>query len=143
VVLPSLLDHMDLGEGFLDDALPFDHVEAASFRAVDLVAPEMISTLKQSSQARVTADAEFKELQADITRYAERKNRKTVSLNEATLRKERLEEKKDKKDEKLEELQNEPETDGPIFPEGFYNNELLHITADYLGLLKGLKTAKN
>ncbi len=31
VVLPSLLDHMDLGESSLDNALKFDHIEPADY----------------------------------------------------------------------------------------------------------------
>ena len=30
---------------------------------------------------------------------------------------------------------------GPIFPDNFYNNEVLHIAVDYVDLLKGTRTA--
>jgi carboxyl-terminal processing protease len=141
VVLPSLLDHMDLGESSLDNALAFDKIAPAKYQPLNYVAPDMLSSLKKSSAARVAADAKFKDVTADITRFEERKNRKTVSLNEEELRAEREAAKReDEIQKKIDE--EEPRHDGPIFRKDAYNDEVLRVCIDYLDLLKGVKTAK-
>ena len=141
VVLPSLFDHMELGESSLDNALPFDQIEAAPFRPLGMVSADIVSALQQASNRRVAADPEFQKLAEQITRYVARRDRSTVSLNEEKLRAEREQEKKDQGEEKDKDA--EEETDPPVFPEGHYNDEILHITLDYLTALRGQKTAAN
>ncbi|MDQ3333361.1 MAG: hypothetical protein M3552_22400, partial [Planctomycetota bacterium] len=66
---------------------------------------------------------------------------KTISLNEETRR---AEQEEVKQQSEVEEKLAEEEAGGadkPIFPENFYNKEVLQITADYLEQLKGAKTA--
>jgi carboxyl-terminal processing protease len=142
VVLPSILDHMDLGEGFLDNALAFDRIQPAQHQKYNMVTPEIIAGLRQTSQARVKGDPKFQELQRSIDRYLVRKNRKSVSLNEAELRSERDAEKAEQEVEKQEQEHESGTKEGPIFPANEYNNEALHVTLDYIGLLAGAKTAK-
>ena len=139
VALPSLIDHMDLGESFLDNALAFDRIPEAPHAAVSMVTPSLVVQLKDRSAARVTASKDFEDLQVQIAKFIERKKRKFVSLNEEKLRQERADEKKSEK--KIDELE-EPSTDGPIFPKEFYNNELLAITLDYIAAIRGSNTAK-
>lgn len=140
IVLPSLFDHMDLGESSLDNALPFDQIKAAAYQPLGMVKPEIVSTLRQNSAKRVAADPEFKKLSEQIARYVARKERPTITLNEEKLRAERELDKKDK--EKEDEADQEDE-DKPIFPQEHYNDEVLHITVDYLNELRGRKTAAN
>ncbi|MCA9114658.1 MAG: carboxy terminal-processing peptidase, partial [Planctomycetaceae bacterium] len=140
IVLPSLFDHMDLGESSLDNALPFDQIKAAAYQPLGMVKPEIVSTLRQNSAKRVAADPEFKKLSEQIARYVARKERPTITLNEEKLRAERELDKKDK--EKEDEADQEAE-DKPIFPQEHYNDEVLHITVDYLNELRGRKTAAN
>jgi hypothetical protein len=68
-----------------------------------------------------------------------RKKRKSISLNEDELKQERLEE-----EEKTKKEADEPNEKGkgPIFPDQFYNDELLAITLDYVSALSGALTAK-
>ena len=139
VVLPSLLDHMDLGESSLDNALAFDQIPAAPYTPLRMSDKNMIAQLRESSRKRIAGDDEFKDTQKDIQKYLDRKNRKSITLNEAKLREERDADKTD--DEKEDELP-EADPDGPIFPEGHYNDEILTITADYNKLLKELRTAR-
>lgn len=147
VVLPDKLDHMDLGEQFLDNALKFDHIAPTEHNAVGLVTPQIVSALQQSSQQRIAANPEFQKLEKEIHSLMERKNRKTISLNLETRRKELQEVKPTKtgavETKKPEEEPGEESTaEGPIFPDNAYNNEILAVAADYVGLVKGLKTAK-
>ncbi|MAG92653.1 MAG: tail-specific protease [Planctomycetaceae bacterium] len=146
VVLPSLLDHFDLGESFLENALAFDQVAEAKHAAVNMTNANIRTSLRKNSQKRVASDADFQKLQEDVERFEVRKKRKSISLNEAVLRKEREEDKKKKKEEEEKKKDEEKLTapgKGPVFPEGFYNNELLEITLDYVNSWRALKnTAK-
>lgn len=142
VVLPSIIDHMDLGESFLDNALAFDRIQPAPHQMYDMVTPEIVAELRQASQTRVKADPKFQELQKSIDRYLARKNRKSVSLNEAELRSERDAEKAEQQVEKEEQEHESGTKDGPLFPVNEYNNEALHVALDYFSLLSGAKTAR-
>jgi carboxyl-terminal processing protease len=139
VALPSLLDNMDLGESFLDNAMPFDHIKEQPHKHWPNVKPDMVSSIRENSRKRVLASADFQKTDKDIEKYLARKQRKTVSLNEEDLRKERVEEEQKTRD-KAETDDNFSEE--PVFPDNSYNNELLSITLDYLGQLREAKTAR-
>lgn len=140
VVLPSLFDHMDLGESFLDNALEFDEIDAADHEQYGLRSNAIIKGMAEASKLRVAKNAEFDKIRDRIARYLAKKNQKTVTLNEAQLKKEREQDKVESKDEKEDEPM--ADSDAPIFPVTAYNDELLHITRDYLQLLEQAKTAK-
>ncbi len=140
VVLPSLIDHMDLGESFLENALAFDHIAPAKFAAYGYNSPQVVAALKEASQKRVAADPKFQQVAKDIERYLARKNRKTVSLNEEAMKRERDDDKAAKEVEKEEE-ENETKSDKPIFAKTEYNNEVLQIALDYFSQFKAAKTA--
>ncbi|MDX1970416.1 MAG: carboxy terminal-processing peptidase [Planctomycetaceae bacterium] len=141
VVLPSLLDHMDLGESFLENALAFDRIEPARHVIYDMVSPGILTSLRDASRQRISKDPKFQEIQADIAKYLERKNRKTVSLNEQKLRAEREADKAaDEVAKQEEEAENKPEN-APVFPDTPYNKEVLSIAFDYLQALRQAKTA--
>ena len=140
VVLPSLIDHMDLGESFLENALAFDHIAPAKFAAYGYNTPQVVAALKEASQKRVAVDPKFQQVAKDIERYRARKNRKTVSLNEEAMKRERDDDKAAKEVEKEEE-ENETKSDKPVFAKTEYNNEVLQIALDYSSQLKAAKTA--
>lgn len=140
IVLPSLLDNMDLGESFLDNAMPFDRIAAVKHARFSQVSPEMVSSLRDLSRKRVAGNTDFQKAEKDIEKYLARKQRKSLSLNEEELRKERVEEEQKTRDKA--ETNNDEFTEGPIFPDNSYNNELLQITVDYLAQLREAKTAK-
>lgn len=140
IALPSLLDNMDLGESFLDNAMPFDHIDAVPHRRLQLVTPDLVSSIRENSRKRVGASSDFQKTDKDIEKYLARKQRKTISLNEDDLRKERVEEEQKTRDKA--ETSNDEFTEEPVFPDTSYNNEVLAITLDYLGVLHGAKTAK-
>jgi carboxyl-terminal processing protease len=141
VVIPSLIDNMDLGESFLDNALAFDHVPAARHAQLPFVNAQLVGTLRDNSQKRIAVEPKFQQTLKDIDRYLARKSRKSVSLNEDNLRAEREEDKAAKEVEKEEEEHETKSESAPVFAKTEYNNELLYITSDYTGLLKSQKTA--
>lgn len=140
VALPSLLDNMDLGESFLDNALPFDQISEVPHRRMAKVTPEMVSAIRENSRKRVASSKDFQKTEKDIDKYLARKQRKSVSLNEDDLRKERVEEEQKTRDkaETSDEFEEQP-----VFPDNSYNNEILSITVDYLGQVREAKTARN
>ena len=139
VVLPSLLDHMDLGEVSLDNVIPFDRVPAVEHKNYHACAPAVVSLLNVRSKDRVQASKEFADIKENIGKYLSRKKRKSISLNEDELKQERLEEEEKTKKEADDQAE---KGDGPIFPSEAYNNELLAITLDYVSALNGSLTAK-
>jgi carboxyl-terminal processing protease len=139
VVLPSLLDHMDLGESSLENALKFDRIEPADYQPWNRVNPELVSMLQRRSAARVATEADFQKLSKEMAVFDERKSRKQISLNLETRKKERIQDKLEEK--KADEITSEEQTDGPIFAAGYYNNEVLRIGIDYLQLVHSMATA--
>lgn len=139
LVLPSLLDHMEIGESSLDNALAFDQIAAAEHTSLAYVNADVISRLKKQSAKRIAANDEFKKIQEDIADYIERKNRKSIPLNAEKLRAERA------KDEKKDDDDDDADTDdgdGPVLPESAYNDEVLNIAVDYVEVLRGAVTAQ-
>jgi carboxyl-terminal processing protease len=137
VVLPNIWDHADLGESFLDNALPFDQIQAASYSAGRSISGDMVAQLQKSSEQRVAADGEFQKLQQSIQRLLDRKNRKTVTLQEEKARAERDADQEAKEENPLNPDDEKPKAkDGPIFPKNFYNDEVLNVTLDYVGAVQ-------
>jgi carboxyl-terminal processing protease len=141
VMLPSLLDHMDLGESSLDNALKFDHIEPAEYTPWRLVNPSIVSMLKDQSAKRVETNPEFQKINKEIATFLTRKNRKQISLNYETRKKERIQDKIEEK--KAEEVTADEQPEGPIFPVTAYNDEVLRIGIDYLQFVRGMATAVN
>ena len=140
IVLPSLIDKMDLGESSLDNALEFDRIPPASHASADMASEKLISLLRDRSDRRVNADAKFQEIKKDIERYMDRKNRKSISLNESVLKAERNQDRK----EQNETDKDDPSvrgSDAPIFEPDAYNDEVLQISLDYETLLRNPQAA--
>ena len=85
VELPSITNHLPVGEADLDHAIPFDRIDSAEFTSTDKVTDSMVKILRERSAERVAADEEFLELATDIARYEERKNEKTIKCRKKTL----------------------------------------------------------
>lgn len=141
VVLPSLGDYANEGEAALDNALKFSRVPPAQYTPVNLVNTKIVDTLRQASKRRVAADPDFRNRKKLIERYLRLKNRKTISLNEAVRRKELAEAKALEKASAHKNGSEEEKDKKEIFPASYYNDEVLRIGIDYVGLLKSLKTA--
>ncbi|MDA1230894.1 MAG: carboxy terminal-processing peptidase [Planctomycetota bacterium] len=143
VVLPSLLNVREIGEDSLDNALEFDRITRAQYSPFSAqVTDAIISQLQKDSEARLGTDKDFTQINRLIAKYLERKNDKTISLNESVLRAEEDELKQEKKeeDEAVEQANGGDKKD--IFPNEFYNKELVNISVDYLELLRSLQTAR-
>jgi carboxyl-terminal processing protease len=90
IKLPSLNDYMDMTESSLRNPLPYDEVEPAVYRRLDLVPPSRIKDLARLSAERLETSQEFKWVREDVERFRKQKEEKVVTLSE----KKRVEEKK-------------------------------------------------
>ncbi|MHC4876281.1 MAG: carboxy terminal-processing peptidase [Planctomycetota bacterium] len=142
IVLPSLLDHMEVGEASLDNALAFNRIEAADYDKLAYVNNDLLSRLQTRSRQRLADSEDFQKVETDIEKYLDRKNRKSITLNEAKLKAERDADRKADEEEKEEEDAESGDEEAPIFPESAYNDELLNIAIDYVEVLRGAATAQ-
>jgi carboxyl-terminal processing protease len=141
VVLPSLTAELEVGESDLDHALPFDRIDAASYRRVNFVDKGMIDRLNDQSKTRCASSPDFQKVDNRVTRYRDNKKKKTISLNEEKF----LAEVKSDKDEA--DLENEiekemNEQDKPVVKKDYYFNEAMAVTLDYLDAIKAAGAGK-
>jgi carboxyl-terminal processing protease len=80
IVLPSVLDALELGETTLPYYLGYDTVPAAAYTNFNLVSP-YIAQLKAGSDARVAASPDFAYVKQDIAYYKKKIKDDTLSLN--------------------------------------------------------------
>ena len=143
VVLPSLLNNRDIGEDALDFALDFDRIQKASYIPFTGFGNDKVTrTVAANSAARLKESKDFAKVRSDIARYVERKNRKTITLNEAKLREEEeaLKREREEEEETMKKASgNDDEKD--IFVDNPYNRELVNITLDYTDAIQA-KTKK-
>src|ERR1700730_13212733 len=102
IVLPSLTDLPEFGEGALKNCLPYDEVPKAKFTKWSDSRGLFIDELKRRSEARVQANPEFKYVMEDMERLRKRLDENRISLNEDT-RKTELNEDKIRKETRAKE----------------------------------------
>ena len=88
LVLPSVMDALEIGEEYLDHPLPHDRIRSAGdYHPLDAQAL-FIPHLKESSQERVNECEDFAYIIEDVMKTKERIKKNSVSLNKATREKE-------------------------------------------------------
>jgi carboxyl-terminal processing protease len=111
IVLPTLTDLAEFGEGALKNALPYDEVPKAKFTKWSDFHPLFIDELKSRSAARATANPEFRYVMEDLERLRHKLDENRISLNE-TVRRNELNEDKLRKEtrskERLARTEDEP-----------------------------------
>ena len=88
IVLPNILDAIEIGEKHMDHALPYDMIKKAPGYKPRDRAGLYISDLKGKSLERVKASKDFIYLQEDVDRMKKRIEENVVSLNKETRLKE-------------------------------------------------------
>jgi carboxyl-terminal processing protease len=139
VELPSLTTHLDVGESDLDYALKFNRVDPLPHDVYHMVDSTVVQGLRQRSQQRIAQSEYFAKANRQIARYAEQKDRKTVTLNKEKFLKERAELDAEKKQEELFDDMTNPSR--PVYEMDGYGEEALDVVADYLELLGGNRIA--
>ncbi len=80
IVIPSVLDRLEIGEEYLPNALAYSVVPPAHYRPVADIAG-LIPALRAKSEARRADDAHFQAYQRLLARVAERQQSKEITLN--------------------------------------------------------------
>lgn len=93
IIFPNFTDPMEIGEQYLDYALPWDTVKPAQYTYSKTLA-ELIPELRKKSLQRRAENPDFKKLKKNIELFDAIRKKKEVSLNE----KKRWEEYKKEKD---------------------------------------------
>lgn len=145
VHIPSFLDNQDIGEGKNDTALKFDQVPAVPHDAYNRVPEKLVEALQKRSDDRRGENAKFKEQQAAIERFLVRKARHEISLNEQKFRAEMAANEVDEEDAKVDkEEKDKPKKKAAeriVWEANFYNDEILAIVSDYIGMAGNILTA--
>lgn len=81
IVLPSLTSVFEIGESFLDYAMPYDQIDPAKGYQKDSWIGEILPGLKERSEKRVAADVDLRILQEKIDRLKKRFAENRISLN--------------------------------------------------------------
>lgn len=136
--IPSVHDHMDFGEGKMDNALKFDKVDELQHDDYHRVPSELVSILNKKSEDRRSNDPKFKKQDEQIKKFLIRKKRHTIPLNEAKFRAEFFpedqEEKLAEEKAKLDKKNKKKFRERDVWVSDFYNDEVLRIVSDYLTL---------
>ncbi len=79
IVLPSRLDGLESGEKYLDNALPWDHIDTVEYQPWKQ-ATTKIATLQQHSKDRLKTDKDFVEIVSSANKAQIRRNQTKQSL---------------------------------------------------------------
>ncbi|MBA2269359.1 MAG: carboxy terminal-processing peptidase [Chthoniobacterales bacterium] len=93
IVLPSLSDLPEFGEGALKNALPYDEVAKAKYTKWPESPQVFLDELKRRSEARVKENPEFHYVMEDMQRLRQKLDENRISLNEDVRRAELAEDK--------------------------------------------------
>ncbi len=104
IVLPTLTDLPEYGEGALKNCLAYDEVPKAKFTKWSDTHSLFIDELKRRSGERVQADSEFHYVMEDMGRLRHKLDENKISLNEDVRRKEMSEDKLRKETRSKERL---------------------------------------
>ncbi|MGC1323774.1 MAG: carboxy terminal-processing peptidase [Candidatus Udaeobacter sp.] len=104
IVLPSLSDLPEFGEGALKNALAYDEVAKAKFTKWSDSHSLFIDQLRRRSEERVKGDPEFHYVTEDMTRLRHKIDENKISLNEDTRKKELADDKLRKETRSKERL---------------------------------------
>jgi carboxyl-terminal processing protease len=89
IILPDVLNHSTMiGEANLDNPLPWDTIQPASFDRQNLVQPHLPG-LKARSDERIATNQDFRYVQQDIAQFQKAQAEKTVPIHERDAIKER------------------------------------------------------
>lgn len=142
VVLPSWTDHEDFSEAKLDYALNFDRIARGNYSAASYINAETIAQLVKASKERQSKDAELVKLSKRKARVHTRREQKTLTFTEASLRRDKVEDEDEDEDElerALDEGSNKKDTKFGTEP---YTREVLSIVNDYLRLTQPAVTKR-
>lgn len=134
VVLPSLVDQLEIGEKFYDYALPFEKIKPVPHQTFNQVAPHL-PELKKRSEQRVASSDRFAEVRREIDEFQKNQDKRSrISL--------RIDDAKpqdsDSDEESISAALNTPQEESNLEAD-VYLQEAVRIAADYSLMLGGEK----
>lgn len=133
IVLPSLVDRLEIGEKYYDYALPFEKIKADKHQEFGAVKP-YIKELASRSELRRKKDENFSEIEKEI---------KDFEKNKAERMRVSLKLNKDGEDDEDEEKAAQDSADGEDgsikLSDDIYLQETVRIAAEYAALKNGQK----
>ena len=90
IVLPSVYNFAEVGEGALENPLSWDTIGGARYEKLNRIQP-LLPELRRRSEQRLTSDKDFDYVREDIEQYRKYLADKSVSLNEEVRLKEKQE----------------------------------------------------
>ena len=140
--IPSIFDQADFGEGKMENALKFDHVEPRKHDMFNRVPTDLVTQLNDRSTTRRAQSEKFQKRDAAIKKIIDRKNRHSISLNEAKFRAETVSEEEDKGEAKAKPKEKRKRLSAvPAWDTNYYNDEVMNIVGDYLTIGQKVFTA--
>ena len=133
IELPSLTTHLDVGESDLDYALAFDRVPPLNFQKFNFVNDTIRTQLARLSAQRCERSDDFKKVVENIKLYNEKKDTKSISLNEEKFMAERESLNADDEQQKQIEELTDPNRSG--IQRDYYLDEAMAIARDYLQMV--------
>lgn len=135
IALPSLSDHLEIGEKHYDYSLAWDKIDASKHKIFGSVQP-YLPTLLKSSQARLATEKEFKEIATTISEFeAKKEERSRVSLKQADAKAISAAEKDAKAKKEADLARDDESRRTPDLKEDIYLRESVRIATDYARLL--------
>jgi carboxyl-terminal processing protease len=138
IVLPSVTNYMDVGESDLDYAIDFRKIPRVDIASSQLVTNDIVGQLRQNSEKRISQSEGFAKELKRIDIYRQRKERKSVTLNEQKFIEEGKEFNADQEEQdRLEEQINATNK----IKRDYYLDEVLAIAREYYDSLRQHKFA--
>jgi carboxyl-terminal processing protease len=91
IALPSAISSSDVGESMMDNALPWDRLQPASFHAL-AIPPTLVQTLAAQQSDRAQHDADYQWWMSALGMLDQDRQQKTLSLNLKQRQQQRTEE---------------------------------------------------
>lgn len=114
IILPSVLDYMELGEASLENALESDRINSnVRYKTFDLVL-DYLGKLKSNSAARVENNTDFKYVLEDIDLIKSKNMENKLTLNELA-RKSEIDQNKERKNVRTKERKSRNPKEGSVF----------------------------
>jgi len=137
IVLPSLVDQLEIGEKFYDYALPFEKIKAAPHKSFNQIAPYLAEIQKHSLEQLESSES-FVEVRKEIeefTKNKEQRSRVSLKISDA---KGTQEKEADEEEGAALAAMNAQESD---IKDDIFLQEAIKIAADYSQLMGGKKLA--
>ena len=145
IKLPSFTEHMEIGEEFYENHLPWHSIEKVDHKYYNQKLETFLDDLKKRSLARRLKNPKYKILLQNIKKFNNYKKRKKISLNEKKRWSEYLVEKKmlDANEKYIKQLSGEDGNEEKDVKKDILLNEAVKILSDYISLKANSKVALN